>query len=401
MKRTHTTTIAAALAALVAAAAAGGAWFYHSRGADAAASAGAIAGAGAGADTAGEAAAQASVLAQTAPVQRRAWPLTLEVYGEVAAARPETLSFPQAGRLVRLDVVTGQRVRRGEALATLESDPAARAVYAQAASAVDFARRELARNSELLALQLATQAQVDTAAKQLQDAESALAAQAKLGGAGATAVVAAPFDAVVTAVTAVRGDRLAAGAAVLQLAGDDGLRVLLSVDPAAIGALRPGMPLTLDYVGAGAAEQADQPSPAASASKPASASGTASKPIRGSIATVQGLVDPKTQMSGAIARLAAGSGLAPGTRVTARIALGQRQAWSVPRSAVLNDEQGSYLFQVEGKAGAGRARRIAVRKVAETPAAYGVDGPLDGALPVVVLGNYELQDGGAVRGAAR
>lgn len=364
MKRVHSITIAAVLAA-----AAAGAWWVQHRGG------------AAGAADAAEAAPQASVQVETAPVQRRAWPLTLDVYGEVAAGRPETLSFPQAGRLTGLDVVAGQRVRRGERLATLESDPNTRAAYAQAASAVDFARRELARNRELLALQLATQAQVDTAAKQLQDAESALAAQAKLGGAGATAAIAAPFDAVVVALTAAQGDRLAAGAPVLQLGASAALRVLLAVDPAAAGSLRVGMPLTLAAAGAaGAADVANgQGAP------------------RATIAIIEGMVDPKTQMSGAIAALPAGSDLAPGTRVTARIALGQRQAWSVPRSAVLNDEQGAYLFQVAG----GRARRVAVRKVAETPAAYGVDGPLDPALPVVVLGNYELQDGGAVRGAAK
>jgi len=37
----------------------------------------------------------------------------------------------------------------------------------------------------------------------------------------------------------------------------------------------------------------------------------------------------------------------------------------------------------------------------EHGASYGVDGKLDPQLPVVVLGNYELQDGMPVREGAR
>jgi hypothetical protein len=69
----------------------------------------------------------------------------------------------------------------------------------------------------------------------------------------------------------------------------------------------------------------------------------------------------------------------------------------VPRQAVLSDDNGSYLYQVA----AGHARRVAVAKRAEAGNLVGVDGKLDPALPVVALGNYELEDGMAVRGAAR
>jgi len=108
-------------------------------------------------------------------------------------------------------------------------------------------------------------------------------------------------------------------------------------------------------------------------------------PIAAQVATVDGVVDPKTQMVTAIAELPASQAadLAVGTRVEASITLGQDNAWSVPRQAVLSDEQGSYLFQVAN----GHARHVAVR-VAGEGAMYGVDGKLDPKLPVVVLGDY-------------
>ena len=42
-------------------------------------------------------------------------------------------------------------------------------------------------------------------------------------------------------------------------------------------------------------------------------------------------------------------------------------------------------------------RRVAVTQGAESQGLIAISGPVDSRLPVVVLGNYELQDGMAVR----
>ncbi len=340
---------------------AGAAWHWH---------------AGASApDAAPDKAAAPSVLVQSQPVARQALARTLTTFGEIASAKPETLSFPQAGQLLRLPLVPGQRVQRGDTLAVIASDPNAVAAYAQAANALGFAQRELKRQQELAGLQLATQSQVDAARKQLEDSQGALAAQARLGGAHASLSLTAPFDAVVTALPAAQGERLAAGAPLVQLGPTAHPRALLAIEPARSAAVKPGMAVSI---------------------KPL-LDGTA--PIAARIAAVDGIVDPKTQMVTANVELSAGqaAGLALGTRVEAAITLGQDDAWSVPRQAVLSDDQGSYLFQVAN----GHARRVAVKVAGENGPSYGVDGKLDPRLPVVVLGNYELQDGMPVREGAR
>jgi RND family efflux transporter MFP subunit len=302
----------------------------------------------------------------TQPVHRQALPLTLDSFGEIATGKPDSLSFPQAGQLTALPVVLGQHVRRGELLASLASDPNAVSAYAQAASAAAFARRELARQQELLNLQLATQSQVDAVRKQLNDAQAALAAQAKLGGELASAELRAPYDGIVNALPVAQGDRIAAGAAVVQLGRADRLRALLALEPAQSALVRSGTPV-LD--------------------------GT--KPFEATIASTGDLVDPKSQMVTAIVELPEGvrARLVAGARVQAMIRLGQRDAWVVPRQAVLSDEQGTYLFQVR----AGKAHRVAVTRIAEVGQLLGVDGPVDRASPVVVLGNYELNEGMSVR----
>ncbi|RFP18706.1 MULTISPECIES: efflux RND transporter periplasmic adaptor subunit [unclassified Duganella] len=347
-------------AALLLALAAGGAWWYAHPGAASAA---------AGGDEAGG----ASVLVQTVKISMQPMPLTMNVFGDIAAGKVESESLPQAGQVTRMAVVPGQAVHRGDLLAVLSSDPNALAAYEQASSALEFARHELKRQQDLLALQLATQSQVDGAGKAVADAKAVLAAQTRLNGAHGSVDLTSQADGVVVAIPVAQGDRVAAGATIVQVGRTDALKVLLAVEPAQVAELKPGMKLTLVPLQEGA---------------PA---------VTSSIASIQNMVDPKTQMAGAIALLpaAAQARMPVGTHLQGLIELGSRPAWPAPRQAVLVDDQGAYLFQVAN----GRARRVAVRKLVETERTIGVEGALDAALPVVVLGNYELKDGDVVRGS--
>ncbi|MFC5549113.1 efflux RND transporter periplasmic adaptor subunit [Massilia aerilata] len=316
-----------------------------------------------------------SVLVQTASVTRSSLAQTVSVFGEVAAGKPESLSFAQAGQLLRVPLVAGQQVRRGELLATLGSDPTAQSNYEQASNAVGFAQRELKRNEELLGLQLATASQVDAARKQLRDAQASLEAQRRLGGGQGISRLEAPFDAVVTALPVAQGERVQAGAAVVQLGRTDRLRVLLSLEPAQSARLAPGMPVKITPQQDGA------------------------PPITAPITEIQHMVDPKNQMVTGIVDLPAGKTpqLLVGTRMQAAIEAGRHEAWVVPRQAVLNDDAGAFLYQVAN----GHARRVAVRTLTENDKQYGVEGQLAANLPVVVLRNYELKDGMAVRMGSR
>jgi membrane fusion protein, multidrug efflux system len=310
-------------------------------------------------------------LVKTQPLQQRSLTDTLTAFGEVTPGQVVAISFPRAGQVSRLLVLPAQRVRSGAPLATLASDPTAKLAYTQAVSAVSFARGELRRNEELFALQLATQSQVDAARKALQDAEANLAAQRQLGGDVGSATVTAPFNGVVTAVAVAQGDRIQPGAVILQLGHTDVLRVQLGIEPADSRLVRVGMPVTLSPV-----DDRTQSVPA-------------------SIAENQGLVDPKTQLVDALAEVPAtrASFLVPGMHVRAVINVGQHLSWAVPRAAVLTDPNGAYVFQVS----AGKAHRVNVTSDQESQGMAAISGAIDPHLPVVVLGNYELQEGMQVR----
>ena len=312
-----------------------------------------------------------SVLVRTVPLRQQSMSDVLTAFGQVMTGLDVAISFPRAGQVSRLLVIPGQRVRRGTPLVTLTSDPNARLAYTQASNAVDFAQGELRRVQELFALQLATQSQVDAAGRALRDAQAMLMTQRQLGGATGSATVTAPFDGVVDSVSVSQGDRVQPGAVIMQLGHTDVLRVRLGIEPSDSRLLRVGMPVTLSMLD------------------------DSSKTVSVVITESQGLVDPKTQLIDAVAMIPASraSFFVVGMHVKATIEVGQHSSFAVPRAAVLTDTVGAYVFQVTG----GKARRVNVTPGTESQGMISISGPVDPTLPIVVLGNYELQEGMQVK----
>ncbi|BAP88893.1 putative Secretion protein HlyD [Burkholderiales bacterium GJ-E10] len=328
----------------------------------------------AGAAFAQEATAQASALVQTVAAQQRVLTRTVTGFGAVAFAPGGVVNgnFAKAGRVVRVAVAAGERVRRGEVLIEIAADPSASLAYAQAGDAARYARQEMARTRSLFARQLATRAQLDAAQRALADAEHALAAQRAMGAQIGRDRLVAPFDGTVVSVAAVPGDRFAAGANLVQVARADRLRAMLGVESADGRGLRPGLAVAL-----------------VSVSDPRS-TGT------GTVAWVGGGIDPQTGLIPVAVRVESGSLLA-GARVRGDIAVTRRRVLAVPRQAVLREGSQAYLFQVADR----RAHRVAVQTGIEDAGWTEVRGRLASGEPVVVLGNYELQDGMTVREESR
>ena len=314
---------------------------------------------------------QTSVLVQTMPARRQPLAETLVLYGEVAhdVGASENVSFARAVLITRLLVSAGQPVRRGQVLMEVVTDPNAATTYLQAQSAVELARGELKRTGQLAQERLATQSQLATARKALADAETALQAQRSLGTAPGIQLVRASRDGVVASLSAQQGDRIPAGNSVLQLSAAGAQRALLGAEPEDVARLAPGMAVQLFPIFGGA-------------------------PVPAKISQVFGVINPQTRLVDVATRTASASGrLIPGLKVKGQVVLRTLEVWAVPRSAVLEDTDGPYLFQIA----TGKARRVAVQRVVEQGDLVGVEGKLDPALPVVKLGNYELHDGMPVR----
>lgn len=316
---------------------------------------------------------QAPVAVQAALPVRQLFHADVEAFGTLAgdSRRAQTLSLPQAGQVIAVAVTSGRRVRKGDTLLRVATDPNARSAYLQAVSALRVAQDDYARTQRLHDAKLATNAQLDTARKTLGDAQAALDAQAKLGGAQAETALAAPADGVVTAIGVKLGEHFSAGANLAEFTPQHALAAQLGVEPEQAARIALGMAATLAPVYGDA------------------------QALPGKVAAVAGAIDPQTHLVDVLVDFDAGADttLAAGAALSARIDTAQFEAWAVPRSALLEDAQGHYLFQIEH----GRARRVGVRVLSSEGDPVGVDGKLDPRAPVIALGAYELSDGDAVK----
>lgn len=320
------------------------------------------------------------VAVQTVRLQRANLAQPVRGYGIVAtsATNVTTLDLPYVARIVRLRVQAGQPVTRGTPLVVVQADQASVLAAGQARSAATLAQGELARTQSLYDKGLATQSQLAAAKKALDDAEQALAAQNQMGVSGGSKTITAPLDGVVLQVSVAQGDQVPAGAAILQLAAADSgegaqANVVLGIEPADAATIHTGDAVTLRGLSSALAHTA----------------------VAGRVVMVGGSVDPQSQLVNVGANVPLGqTAFIPGTRVSADIATRSGTYWVVPRSAVLKDAGGEYVFQV---APDHKAHRVRVVAKVEDGQRYGVDGALDASRPLVVSGNYELQDGMAVQ----
>ena len=325
-----------------------------------------------------EAAAPAGAVAvtTTAPVQQT-FHDSIEAWGSAAGdpQRTRSISLGHGGQVTALQVAAGQSVKRGQPLLAITPDPVARSAYQQAQTALSLATGELKRTEQLASQRLATQSQLATARKALADAQSALAAQRALGGDAATETIDAPADGVVTGLQVGLGERVAANAPLLSFTPTHALLAVLGVQPEDGARLRPGMSVQLQPV-----------------------YGTR-ETFAGTLRMVGQSIDPQTHLLNAQVELpaTASASLVPGAPLDAQIRTADFTAWSVPRAAVLHDEHGDYLFQLER----GHAKRVDVKLRNAQGDPVGVDGPLDAKAKVIVLGVYELNDGDAVRESAK
>ena len=316
-----------------------------------------------------------SVLVQTATPMRQPLAQKVVLYGEVVqdVGAGESVSFARPVQVSRLMVGAGQAVKRGDPLLEVATDPNAATAFPQAQSAVAAAQHDYSAQQELANEHLTTQSQLAAARKALADAQASLAAQQQIGATPGTQVVRASRDGVVATLTAQPGDRVQPGTAVLQLAQAGGKRALLGVEPEEMRLLARGMAVKITPVFGG-------------------------DPVAATVTDVLGVINPQTRLVDvAVTIPAASPQLILGSKVRGEISLAAAQVWAVPRSSILEDGDGAYLFQVVD----GHAKRVSVHVEVENGDLAGVAGKIDPKAPLVVLGNYELADGAAVRMAER
>ena len=310
----------------------------------------------------------------------------LDLDGVVAAGQRVDLVARVAGVLERIHVPDGARVRRGQPLFTLEQAPYDEQVRLQQAR-LQQARSDHARQADLLDENASSQASVDLALSTLLQAESQLAlAQINRG----YTEIRAPFDGILGR------HRVDAGNYVGATAGGTVLGTVQQLMPAHVDALageRDVLRLR---------ERLARQGPVR-AGMPGQPQGiTVRARLQGSERDVAvGQLDFVDRQFGTGTLAVRGRfdnadlALVPGQSARLLIELGPpRQALLLPRTAVLDDPQGQYVYVVD-------ASQAARRRAVDTVAAPGERREiLRGLTPgerVVVSGAARLADGRQVR----
>jgi RND family efflux transporter MFP subunit len=316
-----------------------------------------------------------SVLVETAAPHEQVLKRAVQGYGSVATSEDAVLgvSFLHPGQISRLRVRPSEVVKAGEVLLELSTDPSATLSFQMAVAALDFAKRDLARTKTLFAQHLATNSQIAAAQKAVEDAIAAVETQRKLGNDQKTEVITAPFNGYVTALTVALGDRVQPNTTVLKLAPTDRVQVTVGLQPEDAARVQTGMAAEIVPVF------------------------TPESRLSGVVRGATGTINPATKRVDFWVEVAtAEQELVPGTAVSVQIVLEQHTGWVVPRDAVLRDDKGDYIFRVTGS----KAERVPVKTGIETDKYTEIIGPIDTKSPIVTVGNYELQDGMAVREGA-
>ncbi len=278
-----------------------------------------------------------------------------------------TISLQSQGRVLRFDVTPGEAVKTGQPLLEFGVSELALGSERQAETALQTAKVERGRIAQLLRQQLATKDQLTQADKAIADAETTLDTLKKSGSGQPNLTIKAPFDGVVSTIPVAQGDTIAPGAPMMTLMRVDGLVVSVGIEPAQRFRIKRGNPVMLQPMTSGGA------------------------PASGTLVRIDGLLNPKTRLIDA--DVATSARLLPGAAFMAQITVGQIDGFIVPRDVVLSDAEGAYIFQI----GDGKAHRVAVTIVGSTGDQSAVTGAIDPAKPIVLQGNYQLQDGMEVR----
>jgi RND family efflux transporter MFP subunit len=313
--------------------------------------------------------AQSSVLVTLTPLKAGSLPRVVIGYGSVepAAAGRQTVMAPLAAIVGEVYVRLGEEVARGAPLTRLVPSPRTASSYTDAGTALKVAQQLVASTRKLAAEHLATAQQLADAEKSESDARSALTALDALGAAGPH-IVRAPFRAVVTALSASPGAIVAEGSPLLELAAPAKLVLRVGVVPAEAAAVAPNQQVAVTLVGA------DRPVPGRVLLRgSATESGTGLVPVEISLPPGE---------------------LMPGELAEAAITTGEAQGYVVPHEAILvNDSGAPYVVQAIGTT----AHKVAVSILVARGDQDVVSGQLKAGAPLVLAGNYQLDEGTKIR----
>jgi len=319
------------------------------------------------------ASADPSALVGIAPAKVGTLEPSVTAFGTVAADpnAQTTLAIPRDGIIRSIVVRAGKVLARGDPIVTVETAPAATTQYEQAKSALAFAQKDLEHTRQLFSEQLATRSTLANAEKAYTDAHAAFDQQRRMGADKPLETLTATASGVVTSVAVSPGDRVAANATIASIAARDRMVLNLGLEPKDAGEVAPGAAVAVT-----------------SAQDPALNFTT-------KVASVDAMLDPQSRLVNAVVAIPAevSRRLILGVSLRARIVLSVHRGIVIPKSALMTDEQGTFVYVVKK----GHASRRNVSVGLESGSGALIANGLGPKEAVVTVGGAGLEDGMAVR----
>lgn len=312
----------------------------------------------------GERAAQPAVPVETWKVASSPREVVEEVVGTVRTKTKAVVEAKVSGRIAKLPVVLGQKVKAGDVLAEIDAQEI-RARYEQAKAQRDQAERDLERATTLMKRQVSSRQEFDAAQAKFQVAEAALSeAQTMLGYARVTS----PFDGVVARKLAEVGDLAAPGKPLLEVEDRGTLRFEADVPEALIGGVSSGQKIEV--------------------SVPA-----AQKALVAEVVEVSPTADAASRTFFIKLDLPPDGALRAGQFGRAAIPVGRADSIRIPSAAVVQRGQMELVFVSRGGAASLRLVRTGKRIGAEVEILAG----LEPGETIITSGAASLVDGQAVK----
>ncbi len=312
---------------------------------------------------------QASAAVKVAKIKQIKMSEHIVAYGvlEAKADNVVSLSLAHSGLVNQLWVRLGQRVKKGDRLAKIITSPEARMQYFQAISAVEYAKQQLTRSKRLFSEKLTTKAAVENAIKNLADSQSALNALIKRKQNKSQESLFAPLSGIITQLNLTQGQRVQSNENAMLIASENHVVARVGIEPEEVKLLPANTTVTLSHVFDDSIN------------------------VKSTINSINAMVNPSTHLIDAMIDIPAiqAKSFILGTRVKANFILPPQLYFVVPRSAVLNDANGYFIFTLKNKI----AHKIYIKKNIEQNNMVAISGDIQLNEIVVILGNYILKDG--------
>jgi RND family efflux transporter MFP subunit len=306
------------------------------------------------------------------PVQKGTLESRISAFGSIVPApgAAQTISVAYECRVASIAVSEGQLVAAGTPLLTVTDSPDAFLALQQARIDEQAAETQLQQTSKRHDLKLADNGQLALAEQVFQSAQARLKSMESRHMEG-TQALRAKAPGVVIRIPVQVGAVLPPGSSLVELTDLQRLESRLGVEPQDAVHLRPGGFLTLSVV-----------------------DGNSTATTQARIRTVSPTINPITRLMDVFVSLPRGHTFVLGQYINGKVLATEKEGLIVPYAAVLPDEGGYVLFTIRD----GHAVRHQVQVLLQSGDRVQVTGQdLTSSEPVVVQGNYELQNGMAVR----